>query len=352
MEGLIAQQAPRPSQSRKKLIAGVSILALVGLVGLVSVSESSSRFLSPIDLEAQEFRMYLSQFNKKYSGAEYEYRLSVFRDNCEIIRNHNALNSDVILAVNKFADLTHEEFKARYTSPHAPAENFFHTQEELEFQAPPPAVDWRDKGAVTDVGDQMNCTAGWAFAAVGAVEAAWQIAGNPLEDLSVQEILDCTTVRTSNGCKGGKVSDALLFVQMNNLTSDLIYPFIAYDMDCIPKNEALWISKIKTFSQVTPNNTQSLIAAVAVSPVAVAVEADQYVWQFYNSGVVYKFCGTNTNHYALVVGYDYNAGYYIVKNSWGQDWGESGYIRLGQGGGSAGVCGINTNAFWANSTGV
>jgi C1A family cysteine protease len=352
MEGLIGQSFQSSLSTRKKLSISLLGILLISALLLSTFSSSSPQFLSTIDAEEQEFQRYLSLFSKSYPSSELSFRRSVFQSNCAKIREHNSENGDVILAVNKFADLTHEEFKAMYTSPHpAPSSNFA-TQEETLNQTPVPSVDWRDKGAVTDVSDQKNCTAGWAFAAAGAVEAAWQIAGNPLEDLSVQELLDCVLSFKSNGCKGGLVSDALAFVQSNNLTSDLIYPFIAYDMECIPKNELLWVSKIKSYTQVTPNNTQKLIAAVEASPVAAAVEADQYVWQFYNSGVIYKFCGTQTNHNVLVVGYDLNNSFLIAKNSWGQDWGESGYVRIGIGGASAGVCGINTNAFWANSTGV
>lgn len=221
----------------------------------------------------------------------------------------------------------------------------------LNLEAPPSAWDWRDKGAVTDVGNQLNCTGGWAFAAVGAVEGAWFIGGNQLEDFSVQEILDCTTASTSNGCKGGLVGDALSFVKASNITTDLLYPFLSYDMPCINSNVQNYAGYINSYNQVNPlRSASALLSAIYLTPVAAAVEADEYVWQFYNSGVVGKYCGTNTNHDVLLVGYNFTAGYYIAKNSWGQDWGESGYIRIGTGGGSAGVCGVATNTYYANST--
>jgi C1A family cysteine protease len=96
---------------------------------------------------------------------------------------------------------------------------------------------------------------------------------------------------------------------------------------------------------VTPNNTQALMAAVAQQPVSVAVEADGMDWQFYFGGVVTDSCGLNLDHGVLVVGYGTDAtqgDFWKVKNSWGPDWGEQGYIRIGRGSkfDPAGECGI------------
>jgi len=42
----------------------------------------------------------------------------------------------------------------------------------------------------------------------------------------------------------------------------------------------------------------------------------------------------------LAVGYDQTNKFWIVKNSWGGSWGESGYVRIGMSGNGAGICGI------------
>jgi len=80
--------------------------------------------------------------------------------------------------------------------------------------------------------------------------------------------------------------------------------------------------------------------AATVGPVSVAVQANQFVWQFYRGGVIKRFCGTELDHGVLVVGYDIQGGYWIVKNSWGSSWGENGYLRIAKTTGK-GVCGIN-----------
>ena len=348
MEGFLGQSIPKPSSFTPKLIFSLALVGALGLICTLSLSSSSAP-VSESSLAEHEFKRFLTSFNKFYSPEEFSYRFNIFKENSAKIRLFNSWNDDVVLAVNKFADLTHEEFKSMYTSQHPPVTVM--DSPWIEVGAPPTSWDWRDKGAVTDVGNQLNCTGGWAFAATGAVEGSWFIGGNLLEDLSVQEILDCTSASTSNGCKGGLVQDALAFVKASNITTDLAYPFISYDLPCSSSSVKNYAGFIYSFNQVNPLNSPSaLLIAISMTPVAAAVEADEYVWQFYNSGVVGKYCGTNTNHNVLLVGYNYTAGYYTAKNSWGQDWGESGYIRLGTGGGSKGVCGVATNTFYTNST--
>ena len=85
-------------------------------------------------------------------------------------------------------------------------------------------------------------------------------------------------------------------------------------------------------------------------PVAISVQADQDVFRFYKSGILDSDdCGTNVNHGALAVGYDVldGKGFWIVKNSWGESWGEQGYIRIARAS-DAGICGVNTNNVFAS----
>jgi len=98
--------------------------------------------------------------------------------------------------------------------------------------------------------------------------------------------------------------------------------------------------------QVPQNNNAQLKAAVAKGPVSIAIEADQTAFQYYNGGIISSGCGANTDHGVLAVGY--GNGYWIVKNSWGPNWGEKGYVRIADQAG-AGVCGINTGAQYATT---
>ncbi len=87
------------------------------------------------------------------------------------------------------------------------------------------------------------------------------------------------------------------------------------------------------------------MAAVAIGPVSVAIEADQSSFQSYSGGVLTSACGSSLDHGVLVVGYGTDNGqkYWKIKNSWGSTWGEEGYIRISRGNNDndgAGQCGV------------
>ena len=83
------------------------------------------------------------------------------------------------------------------------------------------------------------------------------------------------------------------------------------------------------YTSVPTKSESQLEAAVALGPVAVAIEADQAGFQSYKSGVFdggAAGCGTKLDHGVLVVGY--SPDYWIVKNSWGPSWGEEGAVPV------------------------
>jgi C1A family cysteine protease len=88
-------------------------------------------------------------------------------------------------------------------------------------------------------------------------------------------------------------------------------------------------------------------AALAISPVAVAIEADQIAFQGYTGGVITTGCGQSLDHGVLAVGYGTESGqdYFLVKNSWGPSWGVDGYVKIGAS--ASNVCGILSSASYA-----
>ena len=297
------------------------------------------------------FEQWSAHHGKVYTPTERDYRETVYNKNLATIVTHNAGNSSWTMGVNKFADLTADEFKALYvggltkpkkTSLRKTAVGPFNTT------ANPTSVDWTEKGAVTPVKNQEQCGSCWAFSTTGSVEGAWFLAKGQLVSLSEQQLVDCSQAEGNQGCNGGLMDYGFQYIIDNKgITTESAYPYTASDGTCASKGKPV-AATLSGFKDVAPNNELALETAIVQQPVSVAVEADQSVFQFYSGGVMDSACGTQLDHGVLAVGYGADSGkeYYKVKNSWGADWGEKGYIRLGRGAkfNPSGQCGIQMQA--------
>jgi C1A family cysteine protease len=299
------------------------------------------------------FDQWLVKHNLNYTvGSERDYRNSVYDANLKMIHNHNKKKLGWRMAVNKFADLTSEEFVSLYVGhgfrvSRRGGLNVDVKHLRYDFKALPSSVDWTKKGAVTAVKDQGQCGSCWAFSTTGSVEGAWFLKNRTLVSLSEQQLVDCSVPQGNQGCNGGLMDYGFQYIIDNKgLTSEALYPYTATGPNtCINRSV---VSKISEYKDVPANSETALMSAISQQPVSVAVEADQSSFQFYSSGVLTKACGTNLDHGVLAVGYGTVGGqdYYLVKNSWGTDWGAKGYIMLGRGTsfGAAGQCGIQMAA--------
>jgi C1A family cysteine protease len=293
------------------------------------------------------FQEWSAQHGKVYQPTERDYRESIYNTNLAKIVSHNAGNSSWTMGVNKFADLTADEFKARYTGGLLkPKKTSLRKQAmgPLNSTANPTSVDWTEKGAVTPVKNQEQCGSCWAFSTTGSVEGAWFLAKGQLVSLSEQQLVDCSQAEGNQGCNGGLMDYGFQYIIDNKgITTESAYPYTASDGTCASKGKPV-AATLSGFKDVAPNNELALETAIVQQPVSIAVEADQSVFQFYSGGVMDSACGTQLDHGVLAVGYGTDAGkeYYKVKNSWGADWGEKGYIRLGRGAkfNPSGQCGI------------
>lgn len=289
------------------------------------------------------FYKFTRHYNKEYSHDEVFTRYRTFCKNLEFIKNHNSTSYK--LQINEFADLTFEQFRERHfgIGYRLPVADRVSIDDTLEVDIPA-SVDWRTKGAVTPVKNQGMCGSCWAFSTTGSVEGAWVLqGGHSLTSLSEQQLVDCAQAEGNNGCNGGLMDYGFQYVIDNKgLCAELTYPYTGADGTC--KKTCSKVVTITGFKDIPQGNEQALLNAVGtVGPVSVAIEADQQAFQFYSSGVFDASCGTNLDHGVLVVGYGTDAGkdYWIVKNSWGSSWGESGYIRMIRG---KNQCGITLSA--------
>ncbi|OWM66286.1 cysteine proteinase COT44-like [Punica granatum] len=298
---------------------------------------------------------WLIKHGKSYTNAleERERRFEIFKDNVWFVDEHNsnAANRSYRVGLNKFADLTNEEYRAMFLGTRSDAKRRVMKARAASNRYAvdahdrlPEAIDWRAKGAVNPVKNQGKCGSCWAFSTVAAVEGINQIVTGELISLSEQELVDCDR-QYNSGCSGGLMDYAFQFIIDNRgMDTEQDYPYNGNDEKCDRSRVNSKVVTIDGYEDVPPSDEKALKKAVAHQPVSVAIEASGRAFQLYDSGVFTGDCGTNLDHGVIVVGYGSNNGldYWTVRNSWGPDWGEEGYIRMERNvkDNSSGKCGI------------
>lgn len=167
--------------------------------------------------------------------------------------------------------------------------------------------------------------------------------------LSEQQLMDCDVYSDNQGCNGGFMESAFDYIMENGgITTSKNYPYIGKEQKCNTKKAKQHEVRISNYEKVPPNE-ESLQVAINKQPISVAIDASGYNFQLYSRGVFSGYCGNMLNHAVTLIGYDVeeNNGekYWIVKNSWGTMWGESGYMKIKRGSSdNGGMCGIAMQA--------
>nr|AJD78154.1 cysteine proteinase SAG12H8 [Hevea brasiliensis]AJF19712.1 cysteine proteinase [Hevea brasiliensis] len=292
----------------------------------ILVNQATSRKLHDSSSIFERHEEWMKKYGRVYKDkVEKQRRIHIFKRNVEFIESFNAAgNKPYKLSINKFADLTSEEFKASRNG-------YRRNKQAILVKATPFKYKLeKERGCYSYQGSRRLCC--WAFSAVGAMEGIHKITTGTLIALSEQELVDCDTKGKDEGCNGGYMEDAFKFVIKNHgITSEANYPYNGTNGTCNTKKEASHVANITSYEVVPAKSEASLMKAVANQPVSVSIDGSGLEFQFYNAGVFTGDCGTEINHGVTAVGYGTTTNgtkYWLVKNSWGSDWGEKGYIRM------------------------
>jgi len=334
---------------------------------------AATAFSWDLNLEAEAkplFVRFEESHNRFYaSETERTYRFGVFMENLALAKKLNEEHHGrAEFGVTQFMDLTPQEFKATYLGFKPTLRPSLAVAEKVNTTSgatcDPTNCNWATLGAVSAVKDQGQCGSCWAFSATEAVESAWFFAGNKLPVLAPQQIVDCD--KHDAGCNGGDTPTAYEYlISAGGQESETNYPYTARDGTCKFSTSLIdasmkggnykWgINPCNTASTHTCDNQDEagLVGVVQKSPQSICVDAQP--WQVYRSGIMdsdqCKHGYYDLDHCVHLTGYGVETGtqYWLVKNSWGQTWGEKGYIRLIYGKNMCGVADEVTFAVTGN----
>lgn len=259
-----------------------------------------------------------------------------FLDNIKYIIEHNSKSSSYKLGLTPFLHLSASEWKNRFYNITPEEHSNVFTGFSLRG---PQSFSWVEQGKTTPVKDQSNCGSCWAFSTTETVETAWAIKSGEIKILSPQQLVDCS--KLNSGCNGGLQSRAYRYLESNKQCLEQDYVYTAKDGSCHSCSGA--VDTLKSYVSVKDEN--SMLQAILVTSLGVAIQADQREFQMYKSGVLDFECGTDLDHAVTVEGYGTEDGkdYWLVRNSWGSSWGENGYIKMARG---KNLCGISQSVVY------
>ncbi|XP_018419034.1 PREDICTED: zingipain-2-like [Nanorana parkeri] len=317
------------------------------VLSAVIICVSSSRFLN------QEWSSWKTKYEKKYvTSYDEAFRRQAWEATWHKVQNHNQKYEKGLtkyrMEMNHFADMTTEERNSRNCISNRKKStlksNIPLKAHSKDFHLPP-TVDWRESKCVTNVKNQGLCGSCWAFATVGVIETQNCIKSKQLVELSEQQFVDCDS--TNDGCCGGIPAKALDYVTHYGVMKAKDYEYSEKQSACMFKNDdALKFNVSKFYVLLGEENMASSLALDG--PITVGIDASED-FQLYKDGIFTGECTEQPTHAVIIVGYgteyDKEEGaeidYWIIKNSWGESWGEKGYAKMQR---NVNLCGITSMA--------
>jgi cathepsin F len=301
-------------------------------------------------LAFRAFQRFIKKYNKKYDSMnEYLARFQAFRQNLNKLAENGPQTYKT--GITKFADMTQQEFAKTYLNLNFNAFALLNLNpvKVKVTNAAPDAFDWRDKNVVSAVKDQGSCGSCWAFSTIANLEGLYALEKGVVKTFSEQLLVDCDTL--DSGCNGGLMELSFEWLKDNGgFMYESDYPYTGKQQTCKQDSSKFVDMKVtgyvklgdggaEEFSPVDEGEMKEFL--YQTGPLAIALNATPL--QLYFGGIVDLaswLCPTSgINHAVTVVGYGSESkDYWIVKNSWGKSWGESGYFRIARG---KETCGVN-----------
>ena len=322
------------------MLSTIYCFACIGLYGCYKANNAVNY------LELSDFHDWRVKYNKTYriSGEiDIHKYYKNWLNNRDYINLHNSKNLEYTLELNDRADQNPDLWiNQKNYNIHIATKEFIDPIEYLEESGLPSSVDWRISGIVTPVKNQQQCGSCWAFSAVGSMEGQHAKKTGNLMSLSESQIVDCD--KNDSGCEGGWMDNAFEYAIENGMETEGEYPYQPVDGPCNFTKSKVRAS-FSNYTDVLGGEAGLKKAVAEVGPVSVAIDASMSDFQVYKEGVYYNpDCSTTMlDHGVLVVGYnstDNGTDYWVVKNSWGEGWGNNGYIWMARNRNNS--CGIAT----------
>lgn len=212
----------------------------------------------------------------------------------------------------------------------------------------PGRMDWRDTGCIAEPINQQKCGCCYAIATMGVLESMRCLKKVFAPVLSPQQIIDCSTPRAGYqnfGCNGGWPTRVLRYLQNVGVAArQTCYPLVLRQGICklrkVQSVEGCSVSASPTNGRLrykVLNNEKDILYHVAKTGPVVTVMRATDKFLYYGSGIfddpTCSRKADDVDHAISIVGYGRENGidYWLIKNSWGAEWGLNGYGKYRRG---------------------
>ena len=300
------------------------------------------------------FKTLKLSYNKTYGENEDLHRQKVFINNFYELEEYEKYNYfNMTYSFNEFIFLEDDEFYDMYLKKkkfeqkrrgnlRISHHKIYHNSNNENL---PIKVDWRLFNILSPVVKQGEFNSSTQLFIIELIETLYSYVKDLYIELSVDELIDCVGV--------DDVNVNFNYIMQNGISFKEDYDIEYQKNYCNTAGEDYAIS-IQDYHIIPENNEKELMYIVSQHPVIVTIDASMPFFRFYKGGIIqykqYPECGKELNHVVMLVGYGDENGipYWILKNSWGEDWGEDGYFRIERGVNAfnGGVCGILKRSYY------